>query len=225
MLARRRGQRDSRTAAAAHGAVAPLRQGGDHDGACTDSGNPSCGARRIARRRLLRRPDAHSEADSHRGADGHGSAGGHAHAQLEEEWAAVLEGAREEGEINIISGSSSVQQMPSFTAAFEEMTGGEVNFTELRAPDVVARLPEEYAAGPAQLGHRPARRQLRPLGGTRRGRRPRRPERDFRPARGHRRRQLDRRLRGHMARPGHPEVQDPPSQLWPVARCGLVGEP
>ena len=65
----------------------------------------------------------------------------------EEEWAAVLEGAREEGEINIISGSSSVQQMPSFTAAFEEMTGGEVNFTELRAPDVVARLPEEYAAG------------------------------------------------------------------------------
>ena len=65
----------------------------------------------------------------------------------EEEWAAVLEGARAEGEINIISGSSSVQQMPSFTAAFEEMTGGQVNFTELRAPDVVARLPEEYASG------------------------------------------------------------------------------
>lgn len=36
--------------------------------------------------------------------------------------------------------------MPSFEKAFADMVGGKVEFTELRAPDIIARLPEEYAA-------------------------------------------------------------------------------
>jgi hypothetical protein len=62
------------------------------------------------------------------------------------EWDKTLAGARREGTIRIISGSSSTNNIPSFEKAFTELTGGKVEFTELRAPDIIARLPEEYAA-------------------------------------------------------------------------------
>jgi hypothetical protein len=62
------------------------------------------------------------------------------------EWNRVLEGARKEGTIRIISGLSSTNQVPAFQKAFADLTGGKVEFTELRAPDIIARLPEEYAA-------------------------------------------------------------------------------
>jgi len=62
------------------------------------------------------------------------------------EWKQVLDGARREGTIRVLSGSSSVNQMPSFEKAFADLAGGKVEYTELRAPDIVSRLPEEYAA-------------------------------------------------------------------------------
>jgi hypothetical protein len=62
------------------------------------------------------------------------------------EWNGVLEGARREGTIRIISGLTASNQVPSFQKAFADMVGGKVEFTELRAPDIIARLPEEYAA-------------------------------------------------------------------------------
>jgi hypothetical protein len=62
------------------------------------------------------------------------------------EWDKTLAGARREGTIRIISGSSSTNNIPSFEKAFADLTGGKVEFTELRAPDIIARLPEEYAA-------------------------------------------------------------------------------
>jgi hypothetical protein len=62
------------------------------------------------------------------------------------DWDRTLAGARREGTIRIISGSSSTNNIPSFEKAFADLTGGKVEFTELRAPDIIARLPEEYAA-------------------------------------------------------------------------------
>src|SRR5688572_15032085 len=62
------------------------------------------------------------------------------------EWDNTIAGAKREGTIRIISGSSSTNNIPNFEKAFAEMTGGKVEFTELRAPDIIARLPEEYAA-------------------------------------------------------------------------------
>ncbi len=69
-------------------------------------------------------------------------------ADWQAEWNQTLAGAKREGVIRIISGSSSVNQIPNFEKAFSELTGGtgKVEFTELRAPDIIARLPEEYAA-------------------------------------------------------------------------------
>jgi hypothetical protein len=62
------------------------------------------------------------------------------------DWNRTLEAARREGVIRVISGSSSTNNIPSFEKAFSELVGGQVEFTELRAPDIIARLPEEYAA-------------------------------------------------------------------------------
>jgi hypothetical protein len=61
-------------------------------------------------------------------------------------WNQTLEGARKEGTIRILSGLTSTNNMPSFEKAFADMTGGKVEFTELRAPDIIARVPQEYAA-------------------------------------------------------------------------------
>lgn len=62
------------------------------------------------------------------------------------EWQRTLDGARKEGTLRVLSGISSVNQIPSFEKAFAELAGGKVEHTELRAPDIVARLPEEVAA-------------------------------------------------------------------------------
>ena len=62
------------------------------------------------------------------------------------EWNSVVAGAKKEGTIRVISGLTSTNQMPSFQKYFETTVGGKVEFTELRAPDIISRLPEEYAA-------------------------------------------------------------------------------
>ncbi|HZT07228.1 MAG TPA: hypothetical protein VFC51_09375 [Chloroflexota bacterium] len=62
------------------------------------------------------------------------------------EWQRVLQAARQEGTINILSGSSTSHEIPHFEKAFADLTGGHVEFTELTAATIVSRLPEEYAA-------------------------------------------------------------------------------
>jgi hypothetical protein len=62
------------------------------------------------------------------------------------DWDRAVAGARQEGTLRVISGSSSTNNIPNFEKYFADTTGGKVEFTELRAPDIISRLPEEYAA-------------------------------------------------------------------------------
>jgi ABC-type Fe3+ transport system substrate-binding protein len=55
----------------------------------------------------------------------------------------LIEAAEAEGELNVLSGFSTQAQIPGFQEAFPDIT---VNFTQLRAPDLVSRLPQEQQA-------------------------------------------------------------------------------
>ena len=57
---------------------------------------------------------------------------------------ALIQAAEAEGELNVLSGFTTQAQIAGFEEAFPNIT---VNFTQLRAPDLVARLPQEQQAG------------------------------------------------------------------------------
>jgi hypothetical protein len=59
-------------------------------------------------------------------------------------WDGLVTAALAEGTLNVISGFSTQAQISGFQEAFPGIT---VNFTQLRAPDLVARLPGEQSAG------------------------------------------------------------------------------
>ena len=62
----------------------------------------------------------------------------------QEEYEQLIIDAEEEGELTVISGFSSQAQILGWEKAFPDI---KLNFTQLRAPDLVARLPAEQAAG------------------------------------------------------------------------------
>ena len=68
------------------------------------------------------------------------------------QWDNTLAGARREGTIRIISGSSSTNNMPAFEKAFADLTGGRVEFT------VEAACPSNRIS-PAAMSSKPARQR------------------------------------------------------------------